>query len=313
VKTLILGASGLAGSAVCKLMIQKRREVLNPSSHELNLLDISAVREYFHSNDIDSVYFLAAKVGGAPANSARPLEFLLQNLQMETNVLETALQKRIPRLIFLASSTIYPEFSPYPHKEEGIFSGELSPSVRPYALAKLVGMEIVKIAVEKYELSWISVIPANLYGTGDNFRIHESHVVASIIRKIWESKVTLTRQIEVLGHPNNGRDFLFSNDLAAALYFLEQNYFGNTAVNIGPGKITSVGALVSLLTELMSYRGEIKWNATQVSGTARKVLDNRKLVELGFSSFVELRIGLSEVLRWLEDESKFNFRNIRWA
>lgn len=311
-KTLILGASGLAGTAVCKLMIKKRRECLKPSSYELNLLDISSVREFFNTNEISSVYFLAAKVGGAPANSARPLEFLLQNLQMEMNVLETALQRRIPRLLFLSSSTIYPEFSSHPHKEEEILSGKLSPSVQPYALAKLVGMEIVKIAVEKYGLSWVSVIPANLYGTGDNFRIHDSHVVASIIRKIWESKVTRSRQLEVLGDPNNGRDFLFSNDLASALYFLEENYFGDTAVNIGPGKITSIGVLVSLLTELMNYSGEINWNNTQGSGTARKALDNSKIVELGFSSFVELRIGLSEVLRWLENESKFNFRNIRW-
>lgn len=311
-KTLILGASGLAGTAVSKLMIEKRRECLKPSSYELNLLDVSSVREFFNTNEISSVYFLAAKVGGAPANSARPLEFLLQNLQMEINVLETALERRIPRLIFLSSSTIYPEFSSHPHKEDGIFSGKLSPSVQPYALAKLVGMEILKIAVEKFGLSWVSVIPANLYGPGDNFRIHDSHVVAAIMRKIWESKVSRSRQLEVLGDPNNGRDFLFSNDLAAALHFLEENYFGDTPVNIGPGKITSIVALVNLLTDLMSYSGEINWNGTQVSGTARKALDNSKLVELGFSSFTELRTGLSEVLRWLENESKFNFRNIRW-
>lgn len=310
--TLILGASGLAGTAVVRLMTQLGREFLKPTSRELNLLDSSSVKAFFDAQKIETVYFFAARVGGAPVQSIKPLEFLIDNLKMEINVLETALEKKIPRLIFLSSSTIYPEFAPQPLKENYILAGKPSASVQPYALAKLTGMEIVRIAAEVYGLSWVSAISSNLYGTGDNFRIRESHVIASIIRKMWEARTTGVKQLEVLGDPNHGRDFLFSDDLASALYFLEEHYFESTPINIGPGTMTSIGDLVRILSELMDYPGEIQWNTTQVSATAQKVLDNSKIRELGFSNFVELRLGLSQVLGWLEREFQSNFKNIRW-
>jgi len=310
--TLILGASGLAGSALARQMNTQGRKFVAPTSHELDLLDLSAFESFLAASKINTIYFLAAKVGGAPANLSNPHGFLMKNLQMEINVLETSIKKRIPKLIFISSSTIYPEFGQLPHTENEILSGKLSPSVKPYALAKLVGMELVQIAIEKYNLPWITAVPSNLYGINDNFRTNESHVIASIIRKLWVAKIEGRKVIEVLGEPNNSRDFLFSSDLASALLFVEKNYSGTSPINIGPGKLTSIGNLANLLSELMNYQVKINWNKKVIAPTSRKFLDNTKLRSLGFEEFTELRIGLNSVLKWLDNESLNNFKNVRW-
>ena len=310
--TLILGSRGLAGSALVRELTKQRRPFLSPNSRELNLLIKEEVERYLHANKVETIFFLAARVGGVGANLERPLDYLNDNLQMELNTLNCAIKKRIPRLFFISSSCVYPEFGSIPYSEDSVMSGKLSKSIQPYALAKLVGMELVDIAVQKYGLSWVTVIPSNLYGIGDNFLTNESHVIASIMRKIWESKKNDKSTVSIWGNPLNARDFLFADDLAHCLLFLEKVYFEESPINVSPGYGTSIRNLCGILAKVMAYSGVFEWDENQPSGTHSKVLDNKKLVKLGFKNFTELGQGIASMYAWLQDESLNRFESVRW-
>lgn len=310
--TLILGGRGLAGSALVRELTQQRRPFLSPNSRELNILIKEEVERYLHTNKVETIFFLAARVGGVGANLERPLDFLNDNLQMELNILNCAMKKRIPRLFFISSSCVYPEFGSIPHSEDSVMSGKLSKSIQPYALAKLIGMELVDIAVQKYGLSWVTVIPSNLYGRGDNFRSKESHVIASIMRKIWESQKNENSAVKIWGNPLNARDFLFADDLARCLLFLEKVYFEESPINVSPGYGISIQQLCGILARVMEYTGDFEWDENQPSGTQAKVLDNKKLIKLGFQKFTELGHGIASMYAWLQDESLNSFESVRW-
>jgi GDP-L-fucose synthase len=279
---------------------------------ELNLLDSQSINNYLNQHDVNSIFYSAASVGGLGANVRNGLKMLTDNLSMEVNFLTAALQRRIKRLIFLSSSSIYPEFADLPLDEEKILSGKPSESVRPYAIAKIAGMEIVKLANERFDLPWISVVPANIYGPNDNYRLNESHVVAATIRKVWEMKNHEVQSIEIWGFPTDARDLLLSDDLARALLFLEDKYFDSKPVNISPGNFHTIEELVKLVCKIMNVEGKVEWNSSQPSGTSRKYLSNTFLTKLGFSSFTPLEKGLSLVIEDFEKLAADGFRELRW-
>jgi GDP-L-fucose synthase len=312
VSILVLGGSGLVGRALTDLLTKQKRAFLKPSSQELNLLNSCSVHDFFSSNRIDTVFFAAARVGGVGANVNHPWPFIFENLEIQMNVFRAALQMKVGRLIFLSSSAVYPEHSPLPHREESILSGPFSSSVRPYAMAKVTAMELIKWVNLQHKLQWISVIPSNVYGINDNFRIHESHVVAATIRKIWEAKSAGRDFIEVWGNPSNERDFIFANDLAEILLTLEEKYFDHEPINVGPGIGTTIDRLTKVVSKVMNFQGDVFWNSNKPSGTSRKYLDNSKIRNLGIDNFTSLEVGVSLVNDWLKSESVDAFGKIRW-
>jgi GDP-L-fucose synthase len=310
--TLILGGSGLVGSALKRLMQIQCRSYLAPSSNEVNLLDVTTIKQFLKENTIDTVFFAAAKVGGVGANIRDPYGFIAENLQMELNFLTCAKDANIPRLIFVSSSCVYPELAELPIKEKALMSGALSTSVQPYALAKIAGMELVKIVNQKMGLKWFSVIPANVYGINDNFRQESSHVVASILRKTWDAMAHNKRNVHVWGSPENTRDFLFADDLAKSILYLEDIYFESEPINISNSIPVTIRELTITIAETMHFQGDYIWDEGSPSGTSKKVLDNSKLVNFGYNSFSDLNYGIREVHNWLNSHSSNGLRNIRW-
>lgn len=293
-KIYVAGHRGLVGSALVRAIEATDEHTwIGQTRQELDLLNRSAVFEYVAKERPDWVVIAAAKVGGIHANSTYPVEFLSENLQIETNLIDACHAAKIERVLFLGSSCIYPKASPQPIKEEYLLTGPLEPTNEAYALAKISGLKLIEAYRKQYGYRWISAMPTNLYGPGDNFDLQNSHVLPALIRRFHEAKEANAPTVTLWGSGKPMREFLHSDDLAAACLHLLATYNGDVAVNVGTGLDLSISDLASQIKEVVGYNGMIEWDSTKPDGTMRKLLDVSTLNASGWHATIPLNQGLS--------------------
>ncbi len=298
-KIYVAGHRGLVGSAILRSLEHGGYEdLLTRTQGELDLTDGREVDEFFEVQKPEYVFFAAAKVGGILANAARPVEFLRDNLYIELNVISAAHRHGVRKLMFLGSSCIYPKFTPQPIKEEALLTGELEPTNEPYALAKIAGIKLCQAYNRQHAADFVSLMPTNLYGPGDNFDLETSHVLPALIRKFHEAKENDEPRVIVWGTGTPRREFLHVDDLADACVYLMNTYSGTEIVNVGVGQDISIRGLAELVREIVGYRGEIIYDDSKPDGTPRKLLDVSRLHDLGWRARIPLREGIEQTYSW---------------
>jgi len=306
-KVLVAGGRGLVGSAIVReLTARGVSNIDTPSSKELDLRDRKAVFDYLAEHTPDVVIDAAAKVGGIHANDTYPAEFLSDNLLIQVNLMDAAAQAGVDKFVFLGSSCIYPKFAPQPIPESSLLSGELEPTNSAYAVAKIAGIQQVQAHRKQYGRPWISAMPTNIYGPGDNFHPEDSHVVPALIRRFHEAKRDNAPQVVIWGSGTPLREFLYSEDLARAVIHLLENYDSDDIINVGSGQEVSIRELAETISDVVGYEGELVFDSTKPDGTPRKLLDNARIEALGWAPEVSLREGLSRAYEWfVEHEDSF--------
>jgi len=285
----------MVGSAICRNLESRGfKNIIKRTSQELDLRNQHAVQDFFAFEKPDYVFLAAAKVGGIHANNTYRAEFLYDNLMMETNIIHAARIHRVTKLMFLGSSCIYPKMADQPLKEAYLLNGYLEATNEPYAIAKIAGIKLCEAYRAQYGSNFISVMPTNLYGYGDNYDLQNSHVLPALLRKFHEAKVNIAPTVEVWGSGTPKREFLFADDLADACVHLMQNYDGAEIVNIGTGEDISIKELAETIKDLTGFEGEIVWNTSQPDGTPRKLLDVTRLHSLGWKHSTILQEGLQK-------------------
>ena len=284
------GHRGLVGSAIVRnIEAEGKHEWFGRTRAELDLLDRKAVFDFLAQEKPDAVIIAAAKVGGIYANNTYPVEFLSENLQIETNLIDGSHSADIQRVLFLGSSCIYPKLAPQPIKEEYLLTGPLEPTNEAYALAKISGLKLVEAYRREYGRKWISAMPTNMYGPGDNFDPQNSHVLPALIRRFHEAKVSGAPSVTCWGDGSPMREFLHADDLATACIFMLENYDDDVALNVGTGVDITIKELTEVIADVIGYQGEIHWDADKPNGTPRKLLDVSRLKALGWSPKLSLR------------------------
>jgi len=298
-KVFVAGHRGLVGSAVLRrLKAEGFVNLVIRTRDELDLRDQAAVNRFFEEERPEYVFLSAAKVGGILANSTYPADFIRDNLQIQTNVIDAAYRSGSKKLLFLGSSCIYPKHAPQPMKEEHLLTGPLEPTNEWYAIAKIAGIKMAQAYHRQYGFNTISLMPTNLYGPGDNFDLETSHVIPALIRKFHEAKVRGEPHVVVWGTGKPRREFLHVDDLADAAVFLMRNYDGEAFVNVGVGQDISIRELAELIREVVGFEGEIRFDTSKPDGTPRKLLDVSKLNALGWRARIPLREGLRQTYQW---------------
>lgn len=294
-RIFVAGHGGLVGSAIVRNLRDAGHEnLITRTREELDLADPAAVGAFFERERPEYVFMAAAKVGGILANSTYPVEFLRDNLLVELNVVEAAHRSGVGKLLFLGSSCIYPKFAPQPMKEEYLLTGELEPTNEWYAIAKIAGIKLCQAYRKQHGDDFISVMPTNLYGPGDNFDPETSHVLPALIRKFHEAKEQGHDSVGVWGTGTPRREFLYVDDLAEACVFLMNEYSGSDIVNVGVGEDLSIGELARLIAEVVGYGGEISYDPTKPDGTPRKLLDVGRIQALGWRATTPLKEGVKK-------------------
>lgn len=276
-------------------------EILTRTRNDLDLLDQAAVRKFFDTERPDVVFVAAAKVGGIAANNEKRWDFLYENLSIETNIIGSALRARTPRLIFFGSSCIYPKMAPQPIREDALLTGPLEPTNEPYAIAKIAGLKLVETANSQFGTSWLSLMPTNLYGPGDNFDRETSHVIPAMILKLHEAKAAgaaaRSEGITLWGDGTPLREFLYVDDLAsAAVHMMEGKVTG--LMNVGFGEDQTIAELADRIRETVGYEGPIKWDSSRPNGTPRKLLDSKAIRATGWAPRTALSDGLRRTYDW---------------
>ncbi|GAB3180997.1 GDP-L-fucose synthase [Telluribacter humicola] len=290
-KIYIAGHRGMVGSAILRrLQAEGYTNFVFRTSSQLDLRDQQAVHDFFEAERPEYVFLAAAKVGGIMANNIYRAEFLLDNLQIQNNVIDSAYRVGVKKLLFLGSSCIYPKMAPQPLREDYLLTGLLEPTNEPYAIAKIAGIKLCEAYRSQYGCDFISVMPTNLYGPNDNYDLNNSHVLPAMIRKFHEAKVDSKPFVELWGTGSPRREFLHADDLADACYYLMDHYSEPELINIGVGDDVTIKSLAELIQNVVGYEGEIKWNTDKPDGTPRKLMDVNKLHGLGWKH----RIGLEE-------------------
>lgn len=298
-KVYIAGHRGLVGSAIWRLLKKEGfTRLIGKTSSELDLRDPVAVEQFFQDENPEYVFLAAAKVGGIVANNTYPADFISDNLRIQVNVIDSARRNAVRRLLFLGSSCIYPKFAEQPMREDALMTGALEPTNDAYAVAKIAGILQIQANRRQYGSSFISAMPTNLYGPGDNFDLQNSHVLPALMRKIHEAKEKNTKYVEVWGDGTPYREFLHVDDLASASLFLLENYDGNEPLNVGVGYDLSIRDLVQKVKTIIGYRGEIVYDTTKPNGTPRKLLDSTKLQKLGWLAEITLERGIEDTYHW---------------
>jgi GDP-L-fucose synthase len=311
VKVFIAGSSGLVGSALVRKFNKiSKYEVLTSNSSELDLRNPEAVFDFFAKHKPTVVIDAAAKVGGIHANATYPVEFLIENTEIQNNLFSAAHKFHCEKLVFLSSSCVYPKDCPQPIKESFLLTGPLEITNQAYAIAKIAGMKLVESYRNQYQKKWISAMPTNLFGPNDNFSKENSHVLPAMIRKFHDSKVR-NEVVQLWGDGTAMREFLHVDDLAEAVNFLIDNYDSDEAINIGAGKDISILELSNLISEVVGYEGPIKWDTSRPSGTPRKLLDTTKINSLGWSPKISLVEGVSTTYEWFLAEINKNSSAIK--
>ena len=300
-KIFIAGHNGMVGSAIERKYRQEGfKNILTFSSKELDLRDQSSVNEFYKKQKPDFVILAAAKVGGIHANNKYKAEFIYDNLMIESNVIHFAYENNVKKLLFLGSSCIYPKHSPQPIKEEFLMSGHLEPTNKPYAIAKIAGIELCKSYREQYGCNFISAMPTNLYGTNDNYHFENSHVIPALLRKVVLAKKNNDPFVTVWGSGKPRRDFLNVDDLADACFLLMRQYDESEPINIGSGSDISITELVHIIMEEIDYNGEVKFDTSKPDGTMLKLLDISKIKSLGWDPKIKIREGIRKAIKEIE-------------
>jgi GDP-L-fucose synthase len=301
-KIYVAGHSGLVGNAVVRLLKARGfTNLITRSRAEVDLRDERAVRNFLAGERPEVVVLAAAKVGGIKANIDAPVEFLVENLQIQNNVIRAAHEAGARKLLFLGSSCIYPKFAPQPIPESTLLSGPLEPTNEPYAIAKIAGVKLCQAFAREYGANFISVMPTNLYGPGDNFDLETSHALAALLRKAHEAKTSGAGEMVVWGTGVPRREFLHVDDLAAAILFLLEKYDSPEIINVGCDEDISIRELAELICDVVGFRGELKWDRSKPDGTPRKLLDISKIKKLGWQPTISLRDGVARFYEWFLD------------
>ncbi|WZH52235.1 MAG: GDP-L-fucose synthase [Nocardioides alkalitolerans] len=295
----VAGHRGLVGGALWRTLDGNGfTNLVGRTSSELDLTDRGAVFDFFATEKPIYVALAAAKVGGILANSTYPVEFLSVNLQIQTNVMDAALEHGVDRLLFLGSSCIYPKLAPQPLKEEYLLTGPLEPTNDAYAIAKIAGILAVQAARRQYGKPWISAMPTNLYGPGDNFSPTGSHVLPALIRRYDEAARSGADVVENWGTGSPRREFLHVDDMAEACLFLLENYDGPSQVNVGTGSDVTIREIAETIAEVVGYEGEVRWDTSKPDGTPQKLMDVSLINDAGWTARVGLREGLESTVKW---------------
>ncbi|WP_455835212.1 GDP-L-fucose synthase family protein [Pseudarthrobacter siccitolerans] len=298
----VAGHRGLVGSAICrKLKSEGFTHVFGRTSAELDLKDRIAVRQFFTETRPRYVVLAAAKVGGILANNSYPADFLSENVQIQVNVLDAAVEVGVERLLFLGSSCIYPKFATQPINENQLLTGHLEPTNDAYAIAKIAGILHVQAIRRQHGLPWISAMPTNLYGPGDNFSSTGSHVLPALIRRYQEATETGVETVRNWGTGSPRREFLHVDDMAAACLHLLEHYDGPDQVNVGTGADISIRELAQIVGEAVGYTGNVEWDTTKPDGTSQKLLDVSKLTLAGWKSKITLVDGVADTIQWFRE------------
>ena len=301
----VAGHLGLVGSAIIRALQQKGFENLITRTHsELELKDSAAVREFFVDTKPEYVFLAAAKVGGINANNKYPADFIHENLLLQTNVIHESWRHKVVKLIFLGSSCIYPKLCPQPIKEEYLLTGELESTNDAYAIAKIAGIKTCQSYNKQYGTNYLSVMPTNLYGINDNFHPEDSHVVPSLIRKFHKAKMLNADSVNIWGDGTPRREFLHTDDLAAAVLFLMENYNDSEIVNVGCGQDQTIMELAETIQEVVGFKGYLNFDSSYPNGTPQKILDISKIKLLGWKPNIPLKEGLKQVYQWYGEHNK---------
>jgi GDP-L-fucose synthase len=292
-KVYVAGHRGMVGSAIVRRLNGEGCTILTATRAELDLMDQTRVREWFAGNKPDAVFLAAAKVGGILANDSLPADFLYDNLMIEANIIEAAHRVDVEKLMFLGSSCIYPKLAPQPITEDALLSGPLEPTNEWYAIAKIAGIKLCQAYRRQHGRDFISAMPTNLYGPGDNFDLNSSHVLPALIRKAHEAKQSGTSSMEIWGTGTPRREFLHVDDLADACVFLMQRYSDDEHVNVGSGEDLPILELAHLVCEVVGFDGAITTDPSRPDGTPRKLMSGDKLQQMGWAPRIPLRAGIA--------------------
>lgn len=298
-KIYIAGHNGLVGSSILrKLKSSGYSNLICRTKKELNLERQADVEEFFKNEKPEYVFLAAALVGGILANSTYPADFIYDNLIIQANVIHSAHNFKVKKLLFLGSSCIYPKFAPQPMKEEYLLDGKLEPTNEPYAVAKISGIKLCQAYNRQYKTNFISVMPANLYGQNDNFDLKNSHVLPALIRKFHDAKINRDPEVVIWGTGKPKREFLHVDDLADACLFLMKNYDDSEIINIGTGEDSAIAEVASLVKDTVGYSGKVTFDSSKPDGTPQKLLNVDKINRLGWKAQISLEDGIRMTYEW---------------
>jgi GDP-L-fucose synthase len=304
-RIFVAGHRGLVGGAIARVLQSRGyRELLLRTRQELDLTRQAAVDAFFAQNRPEYVFLCAAKVGGIHANNTYPADFIRENLQVQTNVIDAAYRHGVRKLLFLGSSCIYPKLAPQPITESSLLTGPLEPTNEWYAIAKIAGLKMAQAYRRQYGFDVISAMPTNLYGPGDNFNLESSHVLPALIRRFHEARERGAASVTLWGTGTPRREFLYVDDMADACIFLMEHYESEDSINVGCGEDVSIRELAELVSRNIGFRGRIAFDTSKPDGTPRKLLDVSRLKSLGWRPRVSLDEGIAETCRWfLENQA----------
>jgi len=303
VKVAIAGSTGLVGSALTKIFTLAGYEVVGINHSVLDLLDLEKTKEFIKRTKPHLIVDAAAKVGGIGANNTFPVEFLSDNLRIQSNLMEAAHVAKVEKFVFLGSSCVYPRNSPQPIKEEYLMTGALETTNSAYAIAKIAGIELINSYRKEYGAKWISLMPTNLYGPRDNFNLQGSHVMPALIRRFVEAKETRSTKVILWGSGSPKREFLHVDDLAQAVLMTSQNYDSSMHLNIGTGSDLTIKDLAKKVAAAAGFTGEIEWDKSKPDGTPQKVLDVSKIKALKWAPTITLEDGIASTIAWYKEAS----------
>ena len=290
----VAGHRGMVGGAVVRRLASEGCEVITAGREVVDLVNQKAVHDWMAAAKPDAIVLAAAKVGGIHANATYPVDFLYENLMIEANILHAAHEADVERLLFLGSSCIYPKFADQPIQETSLLTGALEPTNEWYAIAKIAGLKLVQAYRKQHGRDWISAMPTNLYGPGDNYDLATSHVLPALLRKFHEAKERGDKAVVVWGTGTPLREFLHCDDLADALVFLLRNYSGNDHINVGSGAEVTIKELAETIAAVAGYDAALTWDTTKPDGTPRKLMDSSRLHALGWNNARDLKEGIAQ-------------------
>ncbi len=304
-KIYIAGHRGMVGSAIWRTLIAKGyTNLIGATSSELDLRNQQAVRDFISATKPDVIIDAAARVGGILANNNYPYQFLMENMQIQNNLIDSALQEGVDKFIFLGSSCIYPRMAPQPLKEDYLLTSDLEPTNEWYAIAKITGVKTCQAIRKQFDKDYVSLMPTNLYGTYDNFDLNTSHVLPAMMRKFHEAKVNNHAPVTLWGSGTPLREFLFVDDMAEAVVFALENTLPDYLYNIGTGVDLTIKELAETIQKITGHQGEIIWDASKPDGTPRKLMDISKMHDLGWKHKIDLEEGIQMTYDWfLENEN----------
>ncbi len=300
-KVLIAGSTGLVGSALVNAFQIQGHEVVGINRSVVDLLDAAATKEFIAKESFELIVDAAAKVGGIGANNSYPVEFLADNLAIQSNLMRAAHAASVPKFVFLGSSCIYPRDCEQPIKEEYLMTGPLEPTNSAYAIAKIAGIELINSYRKEYGTKWISLMPTNMYGPRDNFDLNVSHVLPAFIRRFVEATETGVSKVTLWGTGTPLREFLHVGDLASAVVFAVDKYDDRLHLNVGSGEDLSIKKLASKVAAAAGFGGEIEWDASKPDGAPRKVLDVSRIKALGWKPAITLDEGIASTITWYKE------------